>query len=93
MDDFISRTAALDAIDGIKAMRGSIEQLVMKGLCWAAVKTIPHTVDVAPVIHGRWIDIPDKPEWDQKMCSVCGDYRCCQGNYCPNCGAKMINEE
>lgn len=45
-----------------------------------------------PVVHGRWIDIPDKPEWDQKMCSVCGDYRCCQGNYCPNCGAKMEDE-
>ena len=48
-----------------------------------------HTVDAVPVVHGRWIDIPDKPEWDQKMCSVCGDYFCCQNNYCPNCGAKM----
>lgn len=63
MDDLISRTEALDAIDGIKAMRGSMEQLAIKALCWAAVKTIPHTINVAPVVHGRWIDIPDKPEW------------------------------
>lgn len=39
--------------------------------------------------HGQWIDIPDRPEWDQKQCSLCGDFRCCQGNYCPNCGAIM----
>lgn len=39
--------------------------------------------------HGRWVDIPDRPEWDQKQCSLCGDIRCCQGNYCPNCGATM----
>ena len=42
--------------------------------------------------HGRWMNIPDKPEWGQKMCSVCGDYFCCQANYCPNCGAKMDGE-
>lgn len=41
------------------------------------------------IAHGRWIDIPNKQEWDQKMCSVCGEYFCCQDNYCPNCGAKM----
>ena len=41
------------------------------------------------VVHGQWINILDKHEWDQKMCSVCGDYFCCQVNYCPNCGAKM----
>ena len=51
-----------------------------------------HAVDAAPVVHGRWMNIPDKPEWDQKMCSVCGDYFCCQVNYCPNCGAKMDGE-
>lgn len=56
-----------------------------------ALNAIP-TVDAAPVVHGRWIDIPDKPEWDQKACSVCGDYFCCQNNFCPNCGAKMDGE-
>ena len=56
------------------------------------VKNIP-AVDAAPVAHGHWIDIPDRPEWDQKMCSVCNDIFCCQLNYCPNCGSKNGGEE
>jgi len=58
----------------------------------AVIESAP-TLDVIPIVHGQWINIPDKPEWDQKMCSICGDYFCCQGNYCPNCGAKMDKEK
>jgi hypothetical protein len=104
MADLISRAAAIDAIvsvtsfpdvDSIKSIYniGNGEEWV-DGVYDAinAVEEV-NAVDAAPVVHGRWIDIPDKPEWDQKMCSICGDYRCCQGNYCPNCGAKMDGEE
>ena len=51
--------------------------------------------DVAPVRHGRWIDVyPDiepNPMFMYGICSECGFE---QGiskylNYCPNCGAKM----
>lgn len=49
--------------------------------------------ELQPVIHGRWITIPNHRDWDQKQCSVCGDIRCCQGNYCPNCGAKMDEDD
>lgn len=42
--------------------------------------------------HGRWEPYKRAPEWDQKQCSVCGDISCCQGNFCPNCGAKMDGE-
>ena len=47
--------------------------------------------DVAPVVHGRWIDARE----------YCGDYMCsnCEAlygtnkfNYCPNCGTKMDGE-
>ena len=45
--------------------------------------------DVAPVVHGRWIDngIPDSI---LSGCSVCG-FTCGASSfpYCPNCGAKM----
>lgn len=47
-DDLISRKAALDAIDGMKPMQGNMEQLAMKALCWAAVKTI-QPVDAIPL--------------------------------------------
>lgn len=51
--------------------------------------------DVAPVVHGRWIDaypyIEPNPMFMYGICSECGFE---QGiskylNYCPNCGAKM----
>lgn len=57
----------------------------------ASNECIP-AVDAVPVVHAKWIDIPDRPEWFQKMCSACGDYFCCQNNYCSNCGAKMDRE-
>lgn len=92
MDDLISRTEALEAIDEMKPMQNNTDQLIMNALCWAAVKSIPVTVDAAPVVHGRW-----------EVCDDCGITRCsaCKWNfeshieykYCPNCGAKMINEE
>lgn len=86
MDDLISRAAAIEAIyNSMRYGEG------YKAVCARAIERIP-AVDAVPVVHGRWIDIPDKPEWDQKMCSICGDYFCCQGNYCPNCGAKMDGE-
>lgn len=50
-DDLISRAAALEAIDGIKPIYK--EQLAMKALCWAAVKTI-QPVDVIPVEWLEW---------------------------------------
>ena len=56
------------------------------------VKTAP-TADVMEVKHGHWIE----------MNSDMGTYRCSQcretvggqtgSNFCPNCGAKMVEEE
>ena len=47
------------------------------------------TADVAPVVHGRWVDngIPDSM---LSGCSVCG-FTCGSSSffYCPKCGAKM----
>ena len=44
------------------------------------------TVDVAPVVHGRW-EIVDFA--GSIRCSVCGQIMDQDFNYCPNCGAKM----
>ena len=57
------------------------------------IKTAP-TVDAAPVRHGRWIYHPDDlfPGDSTQECSCCHEEEyltLCNGNYCPNCGAKM----
>lgn len=52
------------------------------------------------LINDNWIKIKEKSYWiklndDQScyQCSNCKDISCCQGNYCPDCGAEMeINE-
>ena len=91
MNDLISKTVALDAINGIKQMQGNMEQLAMKALCWAAVKIIK-PVDAAPVVHGRWVYEHSDPA--MIPCSVCGYqvFRYNNTHYCPNCGAKMDGE-
>lgn len=65
-----------------------------------AVKAI-HTADVAPVVHGQWIN----PQWKNDMfcysCSNCRseamrrEYRWSDKRiypFCPNCGAKMYED-
>lgn len=44
--------------------------------------------DVAPVVHGRWIMHDDELGLTCE-CSVCHIETMCDGNYCPNCGARM----
>lgn len=64
-----------------------------------AVDELP-TADVAPVVHGRWIDMQDDDTTEGMWrCSACGDDRYfdfmvtnpidCGCYYCSNCGAKM----
>ena len=44
--------------------------------------------DVAPVVHGRWIMHDDEFGLTCE-CSACHIETMEDGNYCPNCGAKM----
>lgn len=44
--------------------------------------------DVAPVVHGRWIMHDDEFGLTSE-CSACHIETMGDGNYCPNCGAKM----
>lgn len=65
------------------------------------IEAIP-AADVAPVVHGRWIDeegntvgMVDGVPYSECWCSVCGDFLTgsdespAKGYHCPNCGAKM----
>jgi rubrerythrin len=51
------------------------------------------TLDVAPVVHGRWDDSLDGIT---PYCTECGRTHKCFNrtpNYCPNCGAKMDGDK
>ena len=63
-----------------------------------AIKKIPKgiIVDVAPVLHGRWVEKEKYTFGIMYDCSLCGDRILDNGhswNYCPNCGAKMYGGE
>lgn len=64
----------------------------------SAIDAIP-AVDVAPVVHGRWEYIQQTPNTlSQLRCSFCGWWSLDPSidgayNYCPNCGAKMREED
>ena len=55
-----------------------------------------HIADVAPVVHGRWIEQEKYTFGVMYDCSICDNRILDNGypwNYCPNCGAKMDGKE
>lgn len=64
------------------------------------IKDMP-TIEAEPVKHGRWEIIVDDYDCEMMKCSCCGsefydgdnDTVDCMLNYCPNCGAKMEEEQ
>ena len=57
------------------------------------IKSAP-AVDAVPVIHGRWIEENPDDFLDPRMrCSICKEVESplMKWRYCPNCGAKMEN--
>lgn len=92
MPDYIDREAANLA-------------LAEKGFDWdkakQALASVP-AADVAPVVHGRWLHSGYTDHLEVVKCSECNheafaiSLYVCDGNYCPNCGAKMgggVNNE
>ena len=82
---------------GEKGARYALDEVEYKGLTirqWADKIT---GGEYAPVVHGKWL----KPEYEYHVgiCSLCGcvplkpAFRSTPYNYCPNCGAKMDEEE
>lgn len=79
--EYIDKQAFLDY------MRGTNRYFTVK----CDIENFP-TVDVAPVVHGRWVHLGG----DEWCCSVCGFVITTEGSwdkptkkYCENCGAKM----
>ena len=103
MDDYISREAL---IDRLSKNLSACNPGTFSEMCYAdAIETVKHlpAADVAPVRHGRCKKSDGKDEWYTYYytCVECGanmmvadsDYHDVSPNYCPNCGAKMDEEE
>ena len=76
--EYIEREAALNCLK------------IARGYCPCAYKEISNlpTADVAPVVHGEWIELHEENGHEVGTCSHCRHVRIVD-NYCPNCGAKM----
>lgn len=96
MAEYIEREAAFDAITDIagKTSTHSAYEAVWKSA--RTLKKIP-TADVAPVVHGRWIEKTVPEECRYFECSNCGAHEnrhtAIKGYYCWRCGAKMDGDD
>ncbi len=92
MAEYIERKAAVTVCD--EQYKECLRKGDFRGdtVAWnicADIKAIP-AADVAPVVHGLWVEHLDEME-----CSVCKrQWNYCDNdtntfNFCPNCGAKM----
>ena len=86
MPEYIEREVAMEVIANVS--------FYLNPLCLKEqrkkIKAIP-TADVAEVKHGKWIK-----DRNCYTCSECGFYYFAnnsKANYCPNCGARMDEEE
>ena len=84
MSDLISRQAVLDIVDSYSESRSNVEDvtqdMISDILALPPVKQEPKT--------GHWIDSSNG--W---MCSECKWDNTFDTNYCPNCGAKMVEPQ
>lgn len=83
--EWLKRIPLKDLSDGLGLCRVIMEEDFKR-----AIRTIPAgtIIDVAPVVHGRWIMHDDEFGLTCE-CSACHIETMGDGNYCPNCGAKM----
>lgn len=68
------------------------EPVVHGDVHYEDLKRLP-AADVVEVRHGWWIDITKDSGHPLYKCNECGDLQLEESYYCPNCGAKMINED
>ena len=80
MDEYIERETAIKAL-----MNDAPEQVGYSREDAADCIRYMDAADVAPVRHGRWVTIAPHP-----YCSLCFVECRDKTNYCPNCGAKMM---
>ena len=88
--EYIEREALINLIEENSETKFDWSECVDIDILRPAILDIP-TADVAPVIHGEWIERSDKGILNMRcpyMCSICGRVEELKEPYC-NCGAKM----
>ena len=88
MGGYIKRDTAIRAVMAAKWGDGSDGAMAME------MVASPPAADVAPVVHGRWIQV-DSTKCRCSHCDIIALialYPHGDKNFCPNCGAKMDME-
>ena len=84
--EWLKRIRLIDLSDGLGICRVIMEDDFKK-----AITNMPENiiVDVAPVVHGRWVPFRSEAAGDIQYCSACEIGFDAKMAYCPHCGAKM----
>ncbi len=90
MAEYIERTAAVKAVLRMRKPENSVAQNRMLSIIQMDMLKLP-AADVAPVVRGRWVMHDDELGLTCE-CSHCHIETIGDGNYCPNCGARMKGE-
>ena len=91
MAELIERQVAIDAVTAVYVRTAGYKTRECVWETREAIQKLP-SADVAPVVHGRWIEQEKYTFGVMYDCSICGDRILDNGhswNYCPNCGARM----
>ena len=97
MAEYIDKEIALSLVqpDAPEDETGAVTIATAKKLVQSIIYRTP-TADVAPVVHGRWIEKEKYTFGIMYYCSLCENRILDTGHpwhYCPNCGAKMDEKE
>lgn len=97
MAEYIDKEAAIslikqyghDAIDGGRYSLDTVDDCIELA---NRIEALPME-DVAPVVHGRWVEYQIPPIVCCSNCDWATDVKEKNFQYCPNCGAKMNEKE
>lgn len=103
MAEYFEREAALSLVrpDAPEDEKAAVTIATAKKLIRDIVRRTP-AADVAPVVHGRWAHSRyenGSEQFEIVKCSCCGHEAYAMalyvrnGNYCPNCGARMDGDD
>ena len=91
MADYIDRDAVISEIERREALMVGDKRISVDAMK-SFIKNRP-AVDVAPIVHGRWIEKSAPARKIYFECSHCGaqenKHTAIKGHYCWRCGAKM----